>query len=305
MSTRRKLLGPLALVLLVTLAGCGAANVGSGGDGARPSGQSGSADLGGGTAMPEATAGGGGGSGGDAGSAGAAPLQMQVDSRSIIRTGRAALEVERFDRSRRNLTRATERYGGFVGSTHEENHAVGNESYATGRIVLRVPSGNYSALWARIAVEGRVLEASNETDDVTEQLIDLSARLENLRAERDRLRELYEEANETEDVLAVEKRLSEVQTEIERIEARQQSLQRQVAYSTITVELREPRPEAGPFERTHWYDNSALDAFAESIHGVVVVLRALVVGFAYALPYLLVFSPFAAAAFLAWRKFGR
>ena len=303
MSTRYRVLIPLALVLLVTLAGCGAANVGSGGDGARQSGQSGSADLGGGTAMPEATQSAGGGDGGGGGSA--APLQMQVQSRSIIRTGHVTLEVERFDRSRHNLTRATKRYGGFVGATHEENHAVDNESYATGRVVLRVPRENYSALSAEVMSEGRVLEASNETEDVTEQLVDLEARLENLRSERDRLRELYQKANETEDVLAVEKRLSEVQTEIERIEARQQSLRRQVAYSTITVELREPRPDPGPFERSRWYDTPIPSAFVDSVHGVAVVLRALVVGFAYALPYLIVFAPVAAVGYLGWRRFGR
>jgi hypothetical protein len=145
-----------------------------------------------------------------------------------------------------------------------------------------------------------VVESSTSTQDVTEQVVDLQARLENLRAERERLRELYQRANDTEDVLAVERRLSEVQTEIERTEARLQSLERRVAYSTITVEMREPRPDRPAPDQ--WYDTPVLAAFLDSVHGVGVVLRAVVVGFAYAAPYLLVFlTPFAVAGGLLYR----
>ena len=51
------------------------------------------------------------------------------------------------------------------------------------------------------------------------QLVDIEARLESLRAERDQLRTLYRQANATDDVLAVQRELSDVQREIERLEA--------------------------------------------------------------------------------------
>jgi hypothetical protein len=300
MPTRTGVRLPLLIALLIVLAGCSGAGGGTqlsgGGDGG---GQN--LDYAA-TTNPEVAgdADGGSGGGGDAGGAG--DDVPQIESRAIIRTGHVVLEVDDFDRSTRNLSRTTERHGGFVGDTHEENHRVDNETYTTGRIVLRVPQENYSALMADIQAEGIVEQTSNETEDVSEQLVDIEARLGNLRAERDRLRELYRQANETEDVIAVEKRLSEVQTEIERIEARQQALERRVAYSTITVEMREPRPERD-FDPSRWYDTPVWTAFVESIHGVVVVLRALVVGFAFALPYLLAFSPAVAAGVLGWRRF--
>jgi hypothetical protein len=131
-------------------------------------------------------------------------------------------------------------------------------------------------------------------------VVDLQARLENLRAERDRLRTLYERANTTEDVLAVEERLSDVQTEIERTEAGLQNLERQVAYSTITVHLSEPRPDRPAPDQ--WYDTPVIAAFLESVEGVGVALRALVVAGAYAAPYLLVFlTPFVLAGGLLYR----
>jgi chromosome segregation ATPase len=132
-------------------------------------------------------------------------------------------------------------------------------------------------------------------------LVDLEARLSNLRAERDRLRTLYERANTTEDVLAVQRELSEVQGEIERLEAQKRSLEQRVAYSTLTVELREPGP-VRDYVREEWYDTPVLEAFLESVNGVLVVGRALVVAFAYALPYIVAFfAPLAVLAAVAWR----
>jgi hypothetical protein len=285
----------VVLVLLVLLAGCG--------------GSAGSAQGGGGDAATVAEAnveaeraadGAGGGDGGDGGDAGAQSDDSLASGRSIIRTGEVQLRVENFEAARANLTATVEARGGYVSDSTQRVHDRGEESWTDGRVVLRVPAENFSGTMTAVEREGRVIRSSTSTQDVTEQVVDLQARLENLRAERERLRELYQRANDTEDVLAVERRLSEVQTEIERTEARLQSLERRVAYSTITVEMREPRPDRPAPDQ--WYDTPVLAAFLDSVHGVGVVLRAVVVGFAYAAPYLLVFlSPIAVAGGLLYR----
>jgi len=285
----------VVLVLLVLLAGCG--------------GSAGGVQSGGGDAATVAEANGeaeraadaaGGGNGGDGGDAGAQSDESLAAGRSIIRTGEVQLRVENFEAARANLTATVEARGGYVSDSTKDVNDHGEKSWTSGRIVLRVPAENFSGTMTAVESEGRVLGSSTSTQDVTEQVVDLEARLENLRAERDRLRELYQRANDTEDVLAVERRLSEVQTEIERTEARLQSLERRVAYSTITVGMREPRPDRPAPDQ--WYDTPVLAAFLDSVHGVGVVLRAAVVGVAYAAPYLLVFlTPFAVAGGLLYR----
>lgn len=285
------------LVLLVLLAGCGgsaggAEVSGGGGDSATVA----ETDVG---AQRAEDGGGGGAAGGDGGDA-AQTDGTVATGRSIIRTGEVRLRVENFEAARANLTAAVEARGGYVSDSTQQVHDRGEESWTSGRVVLRVPAEEFSSTMTVVENEGRVLESSTSTQDVTDQVVDLQARLDNLRAERERLRELYQRANDTEDVLAVERRLSEVQTEIERTEARLQNLQRRVAYSTITVEMSEPRPDRPAPDQ--WYDTPVLAAFLDSVHGVGVVLRAAVVGFAYALPYLLVFlTPFAVAGGLLYR----
>lgn len=301
---RLNLVLSLVLAGLVVLAGCGGAG---GGD----------AGVAGTEPIEREAAGGADGDGGDAaaGAPTATPaLAEDADTdgksqdfarqRSLIRTGRLELEVADFESARTNLTATTESYGGFVSDSQRELHRVDNETYITGVVVLRVPRENFSALLTRAEAEGTVLSADTEVQDVTDQLVDINARLDNLRAERDQLRTLYRRANDTEDVLAVQRRLSDVQEEIERLEARKQSLERRVALSTIRVELREPRPEPEPEPMEQWYDEPVVSAFLESVDGVVVTLRAIVVLGAYALPYIAVFGiPLLVIGFL-WRRRG-
>ncbi|QCJ47925.1 DUF4349 domain-containing protein [Haloprofundus sp. MHR1] len=282
----------LAVALLLVTAGCSAS---SGGD---AGGQS--TDL-----VTSA----GGGDGGSANDAAAEGETANADSdaqfaqrRELIRTGELRMEVDEFETARDNLTAAVEARGGYVSDTSVSNRGEGNETWSEGRIVLRVPQENYSSMVDAARTEGTVEFEETTTEDVTDQVVDLEARLENLRAERDRLRELYQQANETQDVLAVQRELSDVQTEIERLEGRLQSLEQRVAYSTLTVYLEEPRPE-GLYDRAAWYDTGVLAAFLESVSGVGVTLRALVVGIAYATPYLLVFGlPLVGAAVLLYRR---
>jgi hypothetical protein len=298
MRRRPQLLVTVLLVILVVLAGCsGGADSAAGGDEAEDLQQSGGA----------ATSSGGDGSGGSdqaaqSGDTESASSTNFVARRELIRTGEVRLQVDDFESAEANLTAAVEAQGGYVSDTSQEVNGRENQTWTSGTLVLRVPKENFSVLLEQVKAEGEVEHSSTATQDVTDQVVDLEARLQNLRAERDRLRTLYQQANETEDVLRVGQELSETQEEIERLEARLRTLEGRIAYSTLTVDLSEPRPE---YERIRaaWYDTSAVTAFLESIDGVVVVLRATFVGAAYAAPYIVVFGlPIAGAAVFVRRQ---
>ena len=289
------------LALLVLVAGCSGAGVGGGG----ADGQ----DLGANVQSTEMRASDGGAGGAaqasvesDGQSGGEDPI-AQARNRQLIYTATVELRVDDYDRARGALTAAARQRGGFVSNANERQHTARGGNYTTGTVTYRVPADEYESFLATVNETGTVVSSQQRTEDVTDQVVDLEARLRTLRAQRDRLRELYQQANDTEEVLAVERRLSEVQTEIERAEARKASLERQVALSTVTVEIREPRPGAPP--EGAWYDTPLVEAFLASVNGVVVTVRALAVAGAYAAPYLLAFGlPPVAGVALAWRKWG-
>ncbi|WP_135826302.1 DUF4349 domain-containing protein [Halorussus ruber] len=287
----RRWLVPVALALLLVLAGCS----GSGGSDAMQATSGDQAASYEQTGRQTVSA---GGPNGDSGSA-----NFQASQRALIRTGEVAVEVNDYDRTRRNLSKEARRLGGFVSDSSQVVHTRGNQSWTSGKLVLRVPKDNFSTLVARAKQSGEVREASTNTEDVTKKLVDIEARLKNLKAQREKLRDLYQEANDTENVLEVQERLSEVQSEIESLEAQRESLKRQVAYSTLTVRLEERPPDYEPTnDHSAWYETGLLAAFASSANGVVVVLRGLVVGLAYALPYVLVFGVPIGGGLVLWRR---
>ncbi|RRJ30286.1 DUF4349 domain-containing protein [Halocatena pleomorpha] len=208
--------------------------------------------------------------------------------RSVVRTGIVHSQVPDFDAARENLTTTIRTQGGYVSDSTERTVGSTETRHTNGRVVYRVPAENFTAALDRVKREGTVIRSRTNTSDVTGQVADLNARLQNLRAQRNRTRTLYEQANDTEDVLAIGERLSSVQERIERLEARRQALTERVSYATLTVRLEEPTPTND--RPRAWYETGVVNAFLDAASGVVVAARATVVGTAYALPYLIAFG---------------
>jgi predicted phage tail protein len=265
-----------ALVLLVVLAGC------SGGL------MSGNGDSGG---EPAASSAGGSSDRAARNKVETTHTELNTQAqRALIRMGYVRLQIADYDTSRKNLTRAVKERGGYVSDSSERVHRVDNTTWTSGRIVFRVPAENFSMFFKRVKEEGEVQQSHTNTTDVTDRVVDLEARLKNLRAQRDRLRKLYNQANDTESILAVGEKLSEVQGKIERLEARRRALAKKIAYATVTVELHEPASRNDVIEKQPFYETGIISAFLESVNGVVVTVRALFVVGAYLTPYLIVFG---------------
>ncbi|PSP81252.1 DUF4349 domain-containing protein [Halobacteriales archaeon QS_4_69_225] len=300
----RRTYAVVAAVLLVALAGCS----GFGGTGSGDAGSGPDADGDAATAVEDAGdgAGGGGANAVDAGSDDAGDAsdaqRLQTRQRQTIRTGEIRLRVNDTERASERIRRLAAERGGFVSDSSQEVEERHNETRRTGTMTVRVPSEEFDATVAEIESQGEVRSVDTRSEDVTDQLLDIEARLENLRAERDRLRELYDGANDTEDVLAVQRELSDVQEEIERLEARQAALERDVALATITVRLGEEPPEPPEEPSTTWYDTGLVAAFLSSVNGVATAVRALVVAVAYLAPYALVFGLPAVGGGVVWRR---
>ncbi|MBX0323381.1 DUF4349 domain-containing protein [Halomicroarcula sp. F13] len=223
-------------------------------------------------------------SGGDGGS-GSVQVDAAAQQRAIIKTGRMVVEVENFSQSRATIASQARQYGGYVSGSNQRLHRTGNETWTSGYVVVRVPNERYQSMQDDVAAEGTVLSEETNTEDVTDQLVDLEARLENLRQRRARLRTFYEDANDTEELLRIEEQLSDVQGQIERLEAKQRSLEQRVAFSTIRVELQEPEPGISQI-RTQYHEQSLTAVFLRSVTDVYVFGRATLVTLAAAAPWL-------------------
>ena len=102
---------------------------------------------------------------------------------------------------------------------------------------MRVPAESFERVLARCAKLGEVVGRDVRAADVTEEMLDLDIRLENLVKARERLLEHLARSDKLENTLAIEAELTRVTGEIERIEGRKRFMSAQIAMSTIRIEL--------------------------------------------------------------------
>ncbi|MEO7589313.1 MAG: DUF4349 domain-containing protein, partial [Arachnia sp.] len=175
--------------------------------------------------------------------------------RLIIRTKTLRLEVASTNDAMDKIRDLTRTHSGTVSdlqmATDSEewvyrNVENGDGAALRGWVTVRVPTDGYEDFIAAVAGLGVVKFQSEATSDVTQEHLDLSARLENLRAQEVRLRAFFDAAKNVEDMLAVEKELGRVRGDIESLDAQVTYLERQAAMATVTVELTEPRAVVRP-----------------------------------------------------------
>ena len=163
----------------------------------------------------------------------AAPAQRPRAQRQVISTASLSLRVEDVPAAIGQVRNIAQESGGFVQKM--SSFGEGDERQAT--IILRVPQGQFSAALQGIESLGRMLDQDLGRADVSEQLIDLNARLGSSQREEKSLLALLDRANQVSEILAVERELNRVRSDIEQLQGRLNFLERQVALSTITVSL--------------------------------------------------------------------
>lgn len=142
-------------------------------------------------------------------------------------------------------------------------------------VVVRVPVANYNDFTAQASNLGRVVSQSESAQDVTQQHVDLKARLGNLRSEQAALRVMFRRAGSIRDMLSVEQELARVQGDIESLQGQIDYLENQAALATITIEIAEPQPIVRP-AGTDWGVGAAVTksvrAFVDTLNILIEVL---------------------------------
>ncbi|MEM6518589.1 MAG: DUF4349 domain-containing protein [Cyanobacteria bacterium P01_D01_bin.71] len=197
-----------------------------------------------------------------------ATLQLEIDD-----TGTALTEISNIlARYQGDLLQLSDR-----DSQRTEMHQVD--------LQLRVPQNNLEAALEALRELGTVETQSISAEDVSTQLVDLQARVRNLRKSEESLLEIMERSGSIADVLEVSQELSTVRETIERSDAQLKNLQNQVAYSTISLTLISPQPATpttSPIGET----------LSETWQTASAAMKDLSVGLLQLLLWLLAFSPY-------------
>lgn len=223
----------------------------------------------------------------DRGNADALNTQSDMpQQRLIIRTADMAIVVADTETAMKTIAQMVEENGGWVVSSSAYQYS---ETAVTGDMTVRVPAEGFAS--ATEAVRGLAIEVQHETtsgQDVTEEFVDLSARLENLESTAARVRAFLDEAKTVEEALDVNQELSRLEGEIAVIKGRMKYLSQSAAFSTISVHLT-PDEAARPVEVAGWRPEGVAKDALESLIGFLQFMVEATIWFViFLLPVLLI-----------------
>ncbi|MFI7575136.1 DUF4349 domain-containing protein [Micromonospora sp. NPDC049497] len=176
------------------------------------------------------------------GKAGAGAPDLRVDKRSIVYTGSMRVQVRNVDQAARDAITLATTAGGFVGG--DQRRSAGGD--ATADLTLRVPAAKFTGVVDELAKLGTRQQQEINTEDVTEETVDLDARITTQRARVDNARRLLSRATSIGDLVSLENELARREADLASLEAKKRRLADLTALSTITVSL--VGPDARPID---------------------------------------------------------
>ncbi|MBT2666394.1 DUF4349 domain-containing protein [Bacillus sp. ISL-4] len=208
----------------------------------------------------------------------AAEKEGMTDERKVIHQAQLELKVKNLEKAQMKIEYKVAEYGGYV---VESNVYREDEELVEGMITVRVPEAHFQDFLADSEGQASEVVGRNVTgQDVTEQYVDLKARLKSKRAVEERLLAFMKDAEKTEDLLKISSDLAVVQEEIEQLTGQMKYLENQTSYSTVTITLSQDRivvpgidnKELNTWERTKKQLATSANLLLKAGSGIIVFI---------------------------------
>ncbi|MEY2571181.1 MAG: hypothetical protein QOE63_1531 [Acidimicrobiaceae bacterium] len=171
------------------------------------------------------------------------------------------------------ITNTATALGGYVASTQTSGGGTA-DTRASGQLAVRVPAASFEQLVSGVRRLGEVRSVTTSGTDVTAQFTDMDARIGALSATRDQLLLLLSKANTIGDVLQVQDRITQVQSDLDALSGQRKLLDDQASMATLTVDALEPGASVAITPVSNHTDlgdswQTAKDRFVDSIAYVI------------------------------------
>jgi Domain of unknown function (DUF4349) len=173
----------------------------------------------------------------------AAPPPLSAD-RMVIRTAQLSIQVGDMESALASVRKIADQGGGFVSTSSTRIERVNDQDRTVADLTIQVRSSIVDETLSALRALGKVTAETSGSQDVTEEYVDLDSNLRNLQASESAILKLMDKATRIEDVLSLQRELTTVRGQIERIQGRKRFLERRTDMATISVSLRLPAPES-------------------------------------------------------------
>ena len=205
--------------------------------------------------------------------------------RKIIYTSSYDIQTKNYDESVFSLDALLAKYGAYFESSN--TYGTAENGNRRSNYAVRVPVENYKAFTGEAGTLGVVISSSQNNKDITEQYFDTEARLESAYIREERVLEILKNAAMLDDVLALERELSDIRYEIESYTGALRKYDSLVNFSTVNISITEVSDVAVPkttpltfTERVKKAFNGGINDFVENIEEFVVFLSYNIIGIA-------------------------
>ncbi len=169
-------------------------------------------------------------------------LPLPESGKFLIKTANIKLQVKDVKQAAGQVKSILGDFDAYVQNEELNTYEYGN-SY---NLTIRVPAARFDSLTGKLETMGKLIYKSISSEDVTAQVVDLEARLENKKQAEQQYRELLKKCKTVSEILDVNEHLRQVREEIEATEARLKYYKTQAAYSTVYLTLVEPEKQSFP-----------------------------------------------------------
>lgn len=222
--------------------------------------------------------------------------EVLPSDRKLIKDVTMRVETVSFDAFIEELNESVTSFGGYVESSDINGNSYGSKRNRYATIVARVPAKKVDSFVSGISKNCIVTDKSESVTDVTLTYVDIESHISALKTEEETLLRLLETAENMDDVLAIQGRLSDIRYERQSYESSLRTYDSLITYSTVTINISEVERESEVSEAKNIWEEIG-SRFSDSLYSVGKGLRSFFVWFVGSLPHIIIWAVIITAIF--------
>ena len=207
-------------------------------------------------------------------------ITIDENSKIIINCD-LTIQTKEFDKTNSKLSELVDNYEGYIQNSSIYNYENRNDAYYT----IRIPDSSFNDFVNGAKEIGYVKSINTSIDDVTDSYFDIEARISSLKAQKEKLDQMYSQCTTIDEIINVEQRLSEVQYEIDSYQATINNYDLLIKYSTINVSITEVKDITTP---SNSFIDDIKNAFIDSYQVFINFVQNMIITLIYLLPFIIV-----------------